>query len=174
MTNPSPSPSPSLQEYEGKSSAYDNFKDSLRSEQTVKYYTYRLNKFLKKNGLDSPDKLLSFPPNVLEDMIRQHTLYLVKEAKSNYQTTVFQAALKHFCRMNKMKGIDWDFLHQFNSKSLVKKTKYNQDKDDAYSHEQIQKLLSVCNLREKAIVLIYASTGIRLSGLPSLKIRHIE
>ena len=44
----------------------------------------------------------------------------------------------------------------------------------AYSQEQINKLLSVCNLRSRAIVLIYCSTGIRLSALPPIKLRHIQ
>ena len=39
---------------------------------------------------------------------------------------------------------------------------------------QINQLLSICSIRGKAIVLIYASTGIRLSALVSLKLKHIE
>jgi hypothetical protein len=109
---------------------------------------------------------------MIEEMIKKHTIYLQKEVKSPYQATIFQSAFKHFCRMNKIRGVEWDLLHEFKSKT--KTTKYGQDRDDAYSQEQINKVLSVCNLRSRGIVLIYCSTGIRLSALPPMKLRHIQ
>ena len=56
----------------------------------------------------------------------------------------------------------------------TKSSKYGQERDDAYSYEQINKVLSISNLRNRAIVLIYCSTGIRLSALPPMKLRHIQ
>ena len=156
--------------YQGK--AFDNFKDSLKTEVTQLVYTNSLKRFLTYNKLTSPQELLTIPTDTLEDMIKNHTIYLQKEIKSPSQAMNFQSALKHFCRMNKIKGLDWDLLHEFKGKK--KPTKYGQDRDDAYSHEQINKVLSVCNLRNRAIVLIYCSTGIRLSALPPMRLRHIQ
>jgi integrase len=159
-----------LSKYQGK--AYDNFKDSLKTEVTQLVYTNSLKRFLTHNNLADPQHLLTIPSDMLEEMIKKHTIYLQKEVKSPYQATIFQSAFKHFCRMNKIRGVEWDLLHEFKSKT--KSTKYGQDRDDAYSHEQINKVLSVCNLRSRTIVLIYCTTGIRLSALPPMKLRHIQ
>lgn len=65
-----------------------------------------------------------------------------------------------------------------NRKKIIKfvntdeRKKRNQNQ--GYSTEQIQKLLGICDERTKAIILIYASTGIRLSALPPLKIGDLE
>ena len=163
-------PAAILSKYQGK--AYDNFKDSLKTEITQLVYTNSLKRFLTFNNLTNPQDLLTIPSDTLEEMIKKHTIYLQKVIKSPSQAMMFQSALKHFCRMNKIRGIEWDLLHEFKSKT--KSTKYGQDRDDAYSHEQINKVLSVCNLRNRAIVLIYCSTGIRLSALPPMKLRHIQ
>jgi integrase len=51
---------------------------------------------------------------------------------------------------------------------------YMHNKDRAYTHEEIQKLLNLANVKYEAIILTYASTGIRRSVLPSLKIGDIK
>lgn len=165
-------PSPALlSQYKGK--AYDNFKESLKTEATQLVYTGSLKRFLIYSKLKDPQELLTIPIDTLEEMIKKHSIYLQKEIKSPCQAKMFQAALKHFCRMNKIKGVDWDVLHEFKGRA-TKSTKYGQGRDEAYTHEQINKVLSVCNLRNRAIVLIYCTTGIRLSALPPMKLRHIQ
>ena len=124
-----------LSQYQGK--AYDNFKDSLKTEVTQLVYTNSLKRFLTYNKLTKPQELLTIPSDTLEDMIKNHTIYLQKEIKSPSQAMIFQSALKHFCRMNKIRGIEWDLLHEFKGKT-AKPTKYGQDRDDAYSNEQIK------------------------------------
>ena len=97
-----------LSHYKGK--AYDNFKESLKTEVTQLVYTGSLKRFLTYSTLRDPQELLTLPTDTLEDMIKKHSIYLQKEIKSPCQAKNFQAALKHFCRMNKIKGVDWDVL----------------------------------------------------------------
>jgi integrase len=47
-------------------------------------------------------------------------------------------------------------------------------KDYAYTHEDIQKMLSMASLRQKVIILIYSSSGIRKSAILDLKLKHLE
>jgi len=47
-------------------------------------------------------------------------------------------------------------------------------KNQGYSSEQIQNLLDICDERTKVIILVYASTGIRLGALPELKVGDLE
>lgn len=46
--------------------------------------------------------------------------------------------------------------------------------DRAYTHEEIKKILDISDLRTKIITLLMASSGIRIGGLPSLKLRNVE
>ncbi len=156
--------------YQG--TAYFNFIESLNSEVTKTQYTYALKEFLNHNRLSCPDDILSIPLDSLEELIKRYLVYKLKEKKSPSHARTSLSALKHFCTMNKIK-LDWNLLKPFQGK--VKSKKYSTgDVDDAYTHDQIHKLLSICNLRQKAMVLIYASTGIRLAALPPLKLRHIK
>jgi integrase len=47
-------------------------------------------------------------------------------------------------------------------------------KDRGYTHSEISKLLEVSELRMRAIILLLASSGIRVGSLPSLKLRNLE
>jgi integrase len=47
-------------------------------------------------------------------------------------------------------------------------------KDYAYTHEDIQTMLSMASLRQKVIILIYSSTGIRKSAILDLKLKHLQ
>jgi integrase len=106
--------------------------------------------------------MLKISYNDLELMIKKFIVYEQKEKQSPAHARMSLYAIKHFCRMNKIK-LDWDVSRPFQSK--LKSKKYSAE-DDAYTHNQINQLLSVCDIREKALVLIYASTGIRVSALP--------
>jgi integrase len=42
--------------------------------------------------------------------------------------------------------------------------------DRSYTHEEIQRILSVCDLRTKAMILLMASSGVRIGALASMQI----
>ncbi len=46
--------------------------------------------------------------------------------------------------------------------------------DRAYEHPEISKILQVSDLRMKVIILLMASTGMRIGAIPSLKMRNLE
>ena len=56
--------------------------------------------------------------------------------------------------------------------SLVNLGEKNTDK--GYTHEEIKKLLDVANLRMKSVVLLMASTGIRIGAIPDLQLKHLH
>lgn len=149
-----------------KGNAYFNFIESLHSESTKRNYAYGLKHFLNHHHLKDPEEILSFSLDALEEMIKKYVVYLTNVHKSNGMARVNLAALRHFCKMNKIK-LDWDLIAAFKGKPRIK------GKDKAYDHGEIHRLLSVCSIRLKVIVLIYASTGIRSAALPPLKLKHI-
>ncbi|MDW0340115.1 MAG: hypothetical protein QN597_07690 [Nitrososphaeraceae archaeon] len=44
-------------------------------------------------------------------------------------------------------------------------------KDRAYTHEEIGKILEIADERMRAVILLLASTGIRIGAIPLLKLR---
>jgi len=64
---------------------------------------------------------------------------------------------------------------------VLNKTKLNKftgeftkvKKDRAYTHEEISKLLQIADLRMKVCILLMCSSGLRLGGIPDLKINHL-
>jgi integrase len=50
---------------------------------------------------------------------------------------------------------------------------YRVVEDRAYTHEEIKKMVDVADLRDKAIILLMASSGMRLGAVPPLKIKDL-
>jgi integrase len=44
--------------------------------------------------------------------------------------------------------------------------------DRSYTHEEIRKVLDVSDLRMKVMILLMASSGMRIGALPSLSLRN--
>jgi len=47
-------------------------------------------------------------------------------------------------------------------------------KDRGYTHQEISKMLQFCDERTRVIVLLLASTGIRIGAIPSLKVGNLD
>ncbi|MDW0278250.1 MAG: hypothetical protein QN721_09165, partial [Nitrososphaeraceae archaeon] len=48
------------------------------------------------------------------------------------------------------------------------------NRDRAYTHEEIHSLLDICDERMRAVILLLASSGMRIGAVPLLKIRNLE
>ena len=46
--------------------------------------------------------------------------------------------------------------------------------DRGYTHEEIKKILDVADLRMKSIILLMASTGMRIGAIADLKLKHLK
>jgi integrase/recombinase XerD len=73
----------------------------------------------------------------------------------------------HFYEMNDV-ALNKKKINRFKGE-FVKKTR-----DRAYTHEEIKKILDVCDLRMKVVILLMASTGCRVGALPSLRLRNLQ
>ena len=47
-------------------------------------------------------------------------------------------------------------------------------KDRGYTHEEISKLLEIADERSRVVILLLASTGMRIGAIPSLQIKHLQ
>ncbi|MDQ6862334.1 MAG: tyrosine-type recombinase/integrase [Thermoproteota archaeon] len=143
----------SLQRYES------NFINSIRTAATRKSYQFYFEKYRKfalGNVID--DRL------IIENQIVDFLLSLKNRGLSYHSVKCYFSAIAHFYIMNDI-VLNRKKIIKFINTDAKKKSK-----NAGYTIEQIHKLLDVCDERTKAIILIYASTGMRLAALPALKI----
>ena len=76
-------------------------------------------------------------------------------------------ALKKFCEMNDL-VLNWKKISQYIGE-------YQRvAKDRAYKHEEIKTLVDSADLRMKVILLLMASSGMRIGAIPDLKLKHVS
>jgi integrase len=155
-----------LQTVEAKK-PYDRFIDAVENPNTRHEYASSLRLFMEYYKVTEYEELLKLTTEEAEDMVIQYILSMKKKGLSEGLITQRAAAIRKFFSSNRV-NLNWDFINQHKGKFKKKQ------KLEAYSHEQIEKLLQVCDLRTRCIVLIFSSTGIRIGALPELRKKHLK
>jgi integrase len=153
------------------------FIDSLsRSLYTKKNYLYSLNNYCQWLGIADPNKLITKDlltstkaVNQVEDKIIEYITFLKNCNQSYNSINLRLAAITHFYTINRV-NLNKTYISKF--KPINKKVRNN---DKAYTHKQIERLLdSAVTERDKVIVLLMASAGLRIGALPSLTIGNLS
>ena len=142
------------------------FMYSVRSEHTKKNYLVRLKYFFENVNL-TPSKILSLSAREIQDILIN---YIIKLRDRKLSHNYIKARLSPVTTFLEMYDI-------FINKKKIARFYGEQKKtvrDYAYTREDIQKMLSLASLRQKVIILIYSSTGIRKSAILDLKVKHLE
>ena len=100
-------------------------------------------------------------------MIIDYVLLMRKRDFSEGYVTQALAAIKRFLFVNDA-VLNWNRIMQY--KGELKK----KQKNEAYSHDQIEKLLQICDIGTRVVVLIFSSVGIRAGALPELKLKSLK
>jgi integrase len=156
---------------------YNKFLNSLtKSAYTRKTYRIEFNYYLKDIGLTDPNSLIT--PELLnntekirelEDNLINYISYLQDDKQYSYKYIgVRLSAIFHFYTINRLL-INKAYICRF-----IKKGRKRIHKDSAYTQEQIHQILSVCNLRQRVIILLMASTGMRIGALHLLNLSHAQ
>jgi len=109
------------------------------------------------------DGLLDLPLKATE----QHVIDYIINHKSYMGKHMIIHTLKKFYEMNDV-VLNWKKISQY----LGEYKKVN--KDRAYDHDEIKILVDRADIRMKSVLLMLASTGIRIGAIPDLKIKHFE
>jgi integrase len=140
---------------------YFNFINSIKSQVTKNIYERDIKIYLKFCNLTNLSDLLT-----ISDPQKQIINYRERNLSSNSINTMLNG-IYHFYEMNDVplnkKKINM-FKGEFTRKPL----------DKAYTHEQISKIMNFSDLRMKVIILLMASSGLRIGALPELRLRNIE
>lgn len=146
--------------------SYVNLFGALRSQATKETYSYRLEQYLNYLKLGSPNKLLLIKEKDAQEKIIDYILHLREQGASRSTLEGVSASLKKFYAMNDIL-LNWDKIHAYlgeDEKTI---------EDEAYTHEQIKKMLQFAQLRTRVLILLLASSGIRLGAVVGLKWKHL-
>jgi integrase len=150
--------------------AYILFISSLKSKYTKIKYDGCLQKYLKFEGnrtLTSLDQVLKKDPKIIEGEIIEQLIEMKNKRMSFSTLSVHLAAMHSFFSINDI---------SINIKKLSKFVGEQESKYEyrPYTHEEITKLLALCDERGKAIVMLLASTAMRIGAIPELRLKHLK
>jgi integrase len=145
---------------------YYNFVNSIKSPETKKKYQYYLKRFLIGHKL-TVNHFLSLPILDIENTLIDSIVEMKNKHLSTSYIRTSIGAIKHLLVMN-----DIRINKEKVSKFIGEHTKLHEDRP--YKHEEILQLLNVCDLRMKAVVLLLATTGMRIGAIPNLRLADIS
>jgi integrase len=118
--------------------------------------------------IDNYDEMLQIEPKKLEGLIRDYLIYLREDRKvSPASISVYSSAITHYYETNDI-TINWKRLKKFKGRlrSVVE--------DVPYTRNQIKALLDRAGLRDRCMILMMASAGLRRGALTSLRLTDLQ
>ena len=151
------------------SDAYKNFINSLDSEYSRRSYRRSFPQFMRFCKVDSYEAMLQIQPiKKLEGLIRDYFIHLREDRKlAPASIAAYSPAIAHFYEMNDI-TINWKKLKKFKGKlrSVVE--------DVPYTRQQIKTLIDNTTLRDRCMILMMASAGLRRGALPNLRLKDLQ
>jgi integrase len=117
--------------------------------------------------LEFPSKLDTNNVKDVENHIIEFVISLKKKGMAFVAIRNYVAAVCKYYRMNDV-ILNTNKINQYLPE--FRKSK----KDRAYRYEEIHRLLDVADERTRAIILLLASSGMRVGGIPGLRLRNLE
>ncbi|MGA7006960.1 MAG: site-specific integrase, partial [Nitrososphaeraceae archaeon] len=138
------------------------FAASFRSKETARAYDYHLKRYC--NDLETvhdPSSLLTMTQKDAEDTLIQFIITKKNDGMSSSALNNYVAAVAKFYLIND-KPINISRVNRIIPEPLKVK------KDRGYLPEEILKVLELANERTRALILLLASTGVRLGSISDL------
>lgn len=154
--------------------AYRNLVETCRSEATKKGYVKVLGYFMAYLNLklepDSYDRLLEIAkldPKLTQVQICDFVSSLKKRGAAYATISMYIAALNKFYSMNDV-TLNWKKVNSYMGEHELT------TEDRPYDHSEIATLLQNSSARNRAIILIMCSAGLRIGAIPFLRIKDLE
>jgi integrase len=150
--------------------SYRIFIEGLKSVVTKAAYTFALQKYMKYVKIDNPDDLLQYQdrPKVIQNQIIDYLISLKNPPISlRYATrSQYLAAIMTYYDLNEV---------ILNKKKIYRYLGEEEKpiENRGYTTEEIAKMLEVCDERVKALILLLASTGVRIRAIVDLKLEDL-
>lgn len=143
--------------------------EGVKSDYTKQVYKDSFNRFLRHIKVHDLQVLIDFGPKVLEQMIMKYIIHVRDIKNPPLSRGSIQAecgAIYHFYEMN-------DIVLKKKISRFFPPDESAHD-DRLYTGEEMQLILSECNKREKVIILLMVSAGIRIGAISKLKVGHLQ
>lgn len=144
------------------------------SEYTRYSYTHHINDFLAFYKITDIEPLKEYSPKLIKQMVKDYILHLRDNSSrrlARKSINVHLAAISHFLYMIR----DDDYKIDWKKVRLEIPPDENIRRDRAYTIEEIQKMLSACSrTRDKVIILLLTSTGMRIGAVHTLKVGDLS
>lgn len=145
------------------------FEEYIQSEKTKENYEFQINKFCQWLGLDSWDGVITMDSSDLREKIEDYVILLKNKPVSSNYIRAITFAIQSLCDSNEKTDINWKKIR----KLLGKKTKPK--KTRPYTTEEVKLLMGATKgLRNKALMLFFASSGVRRGAIPDMRIRDLK
>jgi integrase len=142
------------------------FKESIKSDFTRNAYVLYVRKYMQHLGVSNADLLLKSDSKTIQQELIDFIIFLKKD-KSYSAIRNYVSAIIAFYKIN-------DIVLNIDKISRFMPDKRKANKDRSYRPEEIRKLLDVADERMRAVILLLASTGMRIGAIPNLRIRSLE
>ena len=142
---------------------YRMFYNSFRSKQTRDVYTLYLKKYMEFQGLD----FLSCEtnPRAIEQQIIDFIIKMKERGRGYGTLHNYVASILSFYKINDV---------VLNATKIMKfMPEQKRVNDRAYTHQEISKMLEIADERMRVVILLLASTGMRIGAIPELRIGHL-
>ena len=158
---------------------YNSFKkwlEGYNSPATKKTYKIHLSLFCKHYNI-SPDSLIQLKPEEIKSMVFDYLIHLKKRAKKSVgkakrgeisvnSVKDYLAGIQSFLDFHEIM-LNWRKIVKYCPEEVNNNLR-------AYTKQEITKLLSIADLRDSCLILLMASTGIRVGAIKDLKIKHLK
>jgi integrase len=149
--------------------------EGYNSPSTKMNYKVHLSLFCKYHNTD-PDSLIQLKPEQIKTMALNYIIHLKKVAKQSSgkarrgeisvnSIRTYLAGVQSFLEFNDI-VLNWKKIAKYYPEQVTNNLR-------AYTREEIAKLLSIADLRDRCLILLMTSTGMRVGAIKSLKLKHI-
>jgi integrase len=145
--------------------ALDLFLSSIRSPETRNGYNTYFKKYLE--FLQTDDIFYGNNPRLIEQKIIEFLIDMRNKDKGYSVIHNYISAVLAFYKINDV-ILNISKINKF----VPENRKVRNDR--AFTHEEISNLLDASDERMKVVILLLASSGLRLGAISSLRIRHLQ
>jgi integrase len=111
--------------------------------------------------------LIADEPLMIQSRIIDYIIYCRDVKRLSPGTIRTDAAgIKHFYNMNDIE-LKWKKIYSFEGEY------YRVVEDRGYTHQEIKKMVDIADIRDKALLTLMASTGMRLAAIPPLQVKDL-
>jgi site-specific recombinase XerD len=149
---------------------YRNFIGTCRTSSTRYIYKKSLEYFLSylRLGPEEYVKLLDMDTKTAQMNICDYISHLrIQKGLASQTVTAYVSAIRKFYIMNDIQ-LNWDKIHSF------KGEEEKRAEDRPYTHSEILTMLQKTMPRNRAIILLMCSGGLRVGSLPPLRVKDLE